>query len=71
MEREGLKPVIDNARKSAEAGYPDFTADDPATFHAVFITDREREGMIISQALGLGLGGASSGRRCPSPGSRV
>jgi hypothetical protein len=49
--RERLQSVIENARKSAEAGYPDFTADDPATFDADFIVEREREGMSLSQAL--------------------
>lgn len=51
MERQGLQSVIENARKSAEAGYPDFTADDPATFDADFIIDKEREGMSVAQAL--------------------
>lgn len=51
MERQGLQSVIENARKSAEAGCPDFTADDPATFDADFIIDKEREGMSVTQAL--------------------
>jgi len=51
VERQGLQSVIENARKSAEAGYPDFTADDPATFDADFIIDKEREGMSVAQAL--------------------
>ena len=51
MERQGLQSVIENARKSAKAGYPDFTADDPATFDADFIIDKEREGMSVAQAL--------------------
>ena len=51
VEQSGLQSVIDNARRSAEAGYPDFTADDPATFDADFIVQREREGMSLSSAL--------------------
>lgn len=47
----GLQSVIDNARISAEAGYPDFTVDDPATFDAVFIVEREREGMTLAHSL--------------------
>lgn len=50
-EREGLQSVIDNACKSAAAGYPDFTADDPATFDADFIIQKERDGMGVAQAL--------------------
>jgi hypothetical protein len=50
-EREGLQSVIDNSRKSAAAGYPDFTADDPATFVADFLIQKEREGMTLDQAL--------------------
>ncbi|WP_419710496.1 hypothetical protein [Pseudomonas sp. NFX224] len=50
-EREGLQSVIDNARKSAAAGYPDFTADGPATFDADFIIQKGREGMSFAQAL--------------------
>lgn len=50
-EREGLQSVIDNARKHAEAGYPDFTECDPATFDADFVINKEREGMSIAQAL--------------------
>jgi hypothetical protein len=50
-EREGLQSVIDNARKSSAAGYPDFTADDPATFDADFIIQKEREGMSLTQSL--------------------
>lgn len=50
-EREGLQSVIDNSRKSAEAGYPDFTADDPATFVADFLIQKEREGMSLDRAL--------------------
>ncbi|MHC8361992.1 hypothetical protein ACYZUA_17185 [Pseudomonas sp. LS2P72] len=50
-EREGLQSVIDNARKSAAAGYPDFTGDDPATFVADFIVEKEREGMSLDRAL--------------------
>jgi hypothetical protein len=49
--REKLQSVMDNARKSAEAGYPDFTASDPATLDAEFIIQREREGMSVEQAL--------------------
>ena len=51
VEQSGLQSVIDNARRSAEAGYPDFTADDPATFDADFIVQREREGMSLTSAL--------------------
>lgn len=51
VEQSGLQSVIDNARRSAEAGYPDFTADDPATFDADFIGQREREGMSLTSAL--------------------
>lgn len=51
MEREGLESVIENARKSAEAGYPDNSADDPAMFDADFIIEREGEGMSLVQAL--------------------
>lgn len=50
-EREGLQSVIDNARKHAEAGYPDFTESDPATFDADFVINKEREGMSVAQAL--------------------
>lgn len=50
-EREGLQWVIDNARKHAEAGYPDFTQSDPATFDADFMIGKEREGMSVAQAL--------------------
>lgn len=50
-EREGLKSVIDNARKHAEAGYPDFTETDPAAFDADFVINKEREGMSVAQAL--------------------
>jgi hypothetical protein len=46
-----VQSVIDNARKAAAAGYPDFTADDPATFDADFIVQKEREGMSLAQAL--------------------
>ncbi|TPG83739.1 hypothetical protein [Pseudomonas mandelii] len=49
--REGLQSVIDNSRKSAAAGYPDFTADDPATFVADFLIQKEREGMSLDRAL--------------------
>ncbi|MGE8188828.1 hypothetical protein [Pseudomonas sp. NPDC086278] len=49
--REGLQSVVDNARKHAEAGYPDFTPSDPATFDADFVINKEREGMSIAQAL--------------------
>lgn len=51
VEQSGLQSVIDNARRSAEAGYPDFTADDPATFDADFIVQRELEGMSLTSAL--------------------
>lgn len=50
-EREGLQSVIDNARKHAEAGYPDFTETDPAVFDADFVINKEREGMSVAQAL--------------------
>lgn len=50
-EREGLQSVIDNSRKSAAAGYPDFTADDSATFVADFLIQKEREGMSLDHAL--------------------
>ena len=50
-EREGLQSVIENARKHAEAGYPDFTESDPATFDADFVINKEREGMSVAQAL--------------------
>ena len=50
-EREGLQSVIESARKSAAAGYPDFTADDPATFDADFLIQKKREGMRLDQAL--------------------
>ena len=50
-EYEGLQSVIDNSRKSAAAGYPDFTADDPATFVADFLILKEREGMSLDHAL--------------------
>ncbi|SDB28909.1 hypothetical protein SAMN03159382_02462 [Pseudomonas sp. NFACC23-1] len=50
-EHEGLQSVIDNAQKHAEAGYPDFTASDPATFDADFVINKEREGMSVAQAL--------------------
>lgn len=50
-EREGLQSVIDNSRKSAAAGYLDFTADDPATFVADFLIQKEREGMSLDHAL--------------------
>lgn len=50
-EREGLQSVIDNARKHAEAGYPDFTESDPATFDADFVFNKEREGVSVAQAL--------------------
>jgi hypothetical protein len=43
--------VIDNARKHAEAGYPDFTETDPAVFDADFVINKEREGMSVAQAL--------------------
>jgi hypothetical protein len=49
-EDEGLQSVIDNARKHAEAGYPDFTDTDPATFDADFMVNKEREGMSVAQA---------------------
>lgn len=51
VEREGLQSVIDNARMRAEAGYPDFTESDPATFDADFVINKEREGMSVAQAL--------------------
>ncbi|KPG91903.1 hypothetical protein AEQ67_28395 [Pseudomonas sp. RIT-PI-q] len=51
VEQSALQSVIDNARRSAEAGYPDFAADDPATFDADFIVQREREGMSLTSAL--------------------
>ncbi|WP_148053237.1 hypothetical protein [Pseudomonas frederiksbergensis] len=50
-EREGLQSVIESARKSAAAGYPDFTAGDPATFVADFLFQKEKEGMSLDQAL--------------------
>jgi hypothetical protein len=50
-EREGLQSLIDKARKSAAAGYPDFTADAPATFVADFLIQKEREGMSLTEAL--------------------
>jgi hypothetical protein len=50
-EREGLQSVIDNARKHAKAGYPDFTETDPAAFDADFVINKEREGMSVAQAL--------------------
>ncbi len=50
-ERKGLQSVIKSARKSAAAGYPDFTADDPATYVADFLIQKEREGMCLDQAL--------------------
>lgn len=50
-EREGLQSVIDNSRKSAAAGYRDFTVDDPATFVADFLIQKEREGMSLDHAL--------------------
>lgn len=50
-ESEGLQSVIDNARKHAEAGYPDFTESDPATFDADFVINKEREGMSVAQSL--------------------
>lgn len=50
-EREGLQSVIDSARKSAAAGYPDFTADDPAAFVADFLFQKKKEGMSLSEAL--------------------
>ncbi len=43
--------MIDNSRKSAAAGYLDFTADDPATFVADFLIQKEREGMSLDHAL--------------------
>lgn len=50
-EREGLQSVIEGARKSAATGYPDFTADDPATFVTDFLIQKERGGMSLDHAL--------------------
>lgn len=47
-----MQSVIDNARKHAEAGYPDFTESDPAAFDADFVINKEREGMSVAQAFG-------------------
>ena len=49
--REGLQSVIDNTQKHAEAGYPDFTESDPATFDSDFVINKELEGMSVAQAL--------------------
>ena len=49
-ERVGLQSVIEGARNSAAAGYPDFTVDYPATFVADFLIQKEREGMGLDQA---------------------
>lgn len=43
--------MIDNARKHAEAGCPDFTESDPAAFDADFVINKEREGRSVAQAL--------------------
>jgi hypothetical protein len=43
--------VVDNARKHAEAGCPDFTESDPATFDADFVINKKREGLSVAQAL--------------------
>lgn len=42
VEREGLESVIENARKSAEAGYPDNPASDPQRLMPISLS-RESE----------------------------